>query len=128
MKIEINWEAVAEEIRNGDYSTRHELVNALARARKMCEEKFAADLQKMSDDRIAALRALKRGATVYYTGNDLRLLGKAGMKAEDARVYMTVAFNGKLWKVPYKDVNCDAMSTTDVAVKKGIINIFQRLP
>lgn len=126
MEIPINWQVVQKEIDAGDYSTRDSLRSALKEFERLINCKLSAEQQVKKDQHMKKLKALKPQSKVFYHGYDTRLIGKPGIKSKDGRTYMVVAIDGKIWRIPYADLEVQPMSESDIQFKKKFVNILSR--
>jgi hypothetical protein len=124
MKIEIDWDVIKSEIAAGDYSTREELEKIRKKYNEI-NNKFLLDEQARKEAlRVKELKALPRLTPVYYTGSDLRFLGKKGLKMHDKQAWIHVFVDNQEWRWPYKNTSATPMTPEDIACKKAIIKIL----
>ena len=119
-----NWYAINKAITEGQLKELREEQRQLEKKIQSKVDAFYLEKrQKEAADKIAALKSLPIGGTVFYTGRSLDIkFGSVGKKVKDGRTRMSVDFDGKQWGCYYTNLKAEEItpaekSSHDISVR-----------
>lgn len=124
-----NWHLINKAIEAGELKElRTEESDLKKKIQAKVDVYYAAKRAKEAGDKIAALKNLPVGGTLYYIGrsSDIKF-GAQGAKVKDGRTRMIVEINGKQWSCYYSNLKTDEATAEEKTSNKVTTRITELL-